>query len=529
MSEFNLIDEAWIPCIDLDGKRVDYGIRDCLIRAHVLREICDDSPLVTVAIHRLLLAILYRAYNGPREFVAWKDIFTNGRFRGDAIDAYLNGWKDSFDILSNSLPFYQMAGLETRKAVPVHRLATECASGNNATLFDHNVDSTKDSWTYAETAQQLVACQSFALGFGKSGNARIDGIEEELPYSKDSVALRGMNIWLQGANLFETLCINLVPVGDDSIPPWELGNPNIYRDKREGEKRRVVSAFGVVDRMTWQGRLIRLVGHEGGIAEVYYTQGRSADKSDGDPMKCYRASKNEGIVPLPLSANKAAWRDIHSVLMIPDSRSGEKRPEVLNLIARARDAGIVDAVKPFGINVVGLATAPSKAGKFLLWRHERIRVHPSVIADASLIRRLGSLVGNAEYAANEIRSRARRLCRLLLAPNCESPGGDQPDPKDVNRLAGVIDSRPAFWARLEKHFYPLLEDLPDDKAAASDVWRGHIKQEAQRALEESIRMLGTNARAIQAIARVQTRFTDADLNLSMKKAHRALQKGGVEQ
>lgn len=522
-----MIDEAWIPCIGQDGRRIDHGIRDCLVQAHMLREICDDSPLVTVAIHRLLLAILYRAYNGPQEFAGWTAIYTNGSFRSNVIDPYLDAWRDYFNLLGGVRPFYQMEELETRKPVHIQRLATECASGNNATLFDHSGNATGVSWTYGQAARGLVACQSFALGFGKSGYARINGIEEELPYSRDSIALRGMNIWLQGANLFETLCINLVPVEDDSVPPWELDNPNMHRDRLEGKERKVVSAFGVVDRMTWQGRLIRLVEHDGQIAQMYYTQGRSADKSDSDPMKCYRASKKEGTMPLPLSANKAAWRDIHSVLMIPAAHSRERRPESLNLVTQARDAGIVDVAKTFGMNVVGLATERGKAGKFLLWRHERMPVDASVITDESLLERLGTLVRSAEAAADELKSRMKRLCRLFLSPDCESSGGGKPDPKEVARLADVIDSRPVFWARLEKHFYLLLESLPTSRDTASDIWCGHIKREAQRALEESVRMLGTSARAIQAIARVHRVFTDADLSPSVEKARNAGRKEGV--
>lgn len=508
------------------------GIRECLVRARELREICDDSPLVTVAIHRLLLAILYRAYGGPRDFTDWKRIFAEERLRTDVVEPYLNAWRCRFDILSNEYPFCQMADLETRKPVPICRLATECASGNNATLFDHSEDAVAVSWPHARVARQLLASQAFALGFGRSGNATIGGNEEVLPYSKDSIALRGMTIWLQGSDLFETLCVNLVPVEDDSVPSWELDDPNTHRDKLEGKERRVVSAFGVVDRMTWQSRLIRLVSNGRGVcgvSRVYYTQGRSADKSDGDPMKCYRTSKEEGIVALSLSANKAAWRDIHSVLMTPPARGREKRPEALNLVARARGAGVIDAAKPFGINVVGLATAPQKAGKFLLWRHDRMPVHASIIADDGLIERLGTLIVNAEEAADEMRSRTRRLCRLFLSRDCESPGGSQPDPKDVTRLADVIDSRPAFWARLETHFYVLLEALPESRDVASDAWHAHIKREAERALKESVKVLGTSARAIQAIARIPTTFTNADLNPSMKRGNRALQKGATPQ
>ncbi|MCK4392068.1 type I-E CRISPR-associated protein Cse1/CasA, partial [Candidatus Bipolaricaulota bacterium] len=152
MAEFNLIDELWIPCIDLRGKQVEYGIRETLLKAHELREICDDSPLVTVAIHRLLLAILYRAHDGPRDFTAWKSMYSLGGFDEQVVGCYLAQWKNRFDIFSDDRPFYQMGSLETRIPVPVNRLATECASGNNATLFDHSEDETGANWSQVQVA-----------------------------------------------------------------------------------------------------------------------------------------------------------------------------------------------------------------------------------------------------------------------------------------------------------------------------------------------------------------------------------------
>ena len=74
MAVFSLIEEPWIPCIDLEGRNVEHSIRETLLEAHQLREVCDDSPLVTVAIHRLLLAILYRAFEGP-SYKTWKELY----------------------------------------------------------------------------------------------------------------------------------------------------------------------------------------------------------------------------------------------------------------------------------------------------------------------------------------------------------------------------------------------------------------------------------------------------------------------
>jgi len=98
VTEFNLIDEPWIPCIALNGKSAEFGIRDALLKAHELREICDDSPLVTVAIHRLLLAILYRVHGGPEDYATWKRIYASGVFDRSAGTTYLERWKSRFDL-----------------------------------------------------------------------------------------------------------------------------------------------------------------------------------------------------------------------------------------------------------------------------------------------------------------------------------------------------------------------------------------------------------------------------------------------
>lgn len=533
MSDFNLIENPWIPCIDLQGRSVEYGICDTLLKAHELREICDESPLVTVAIHRLLLAILYRAHEGPCDFRSWRALYQRGSFDQSKVTGHLNLHRSRFNLVDDDYPFFQMAKLETKTPISVTRLATECASGNNATLFDHTIDEEEVSWTAARAARWLVGCQSFALGFGKSGDATINGQKETLPYSADAIALRGMNIWLQGATAFETLMVNLAPSYDNSLPPWELEDSHKYRDKLNGKARTQVSSSGIVDRFTWQSRLVRFLPRDGVFSKMYFTQGRSADKSPGDPMKVYRTTEDEGFSALPLSSSKAAWRDAHSILAIPSGDSKEQRPECFNLLARARSDGAIAPGEKFVVQVVGLASAPKKAGKFLLWRHERMPITVEILNDLNLIERLGGLLQNAEQAAYELNYRTRRIAKLYL-----SPDGQEPDKDEVTKVAESIDPRPAYWARMEKHFFALLEHLPEDwdnanegwksdeKQTATKEWREQVKKEAKKALEESTCSLGTTARAIQAVARVRTDFNDDDLKPKQQTTAKKKTKGG---
>lgn len=534
MAEFNLVDEPWIPCIAFGGGGMEQSIRDTLLNAHRVREICDDSPLVTVSIHRLLLAILYRAYNGPRDFAAWRSLVGGGCFDSNKVSAYLDRWRQRFDLFGTSHPFFQTGGLETRKVASVNRLATEFASGNNTTLFDHSLDDDEVSWEPAVAARRLVACQSFALGFGKSATARIDGKDEQRPYSSDAIALRGMNVWLQGRSLFLTLMINLAPCVDASLPAWEFERSNKYRDESNGRR---FSALGIVDRLTWQSRLIRLMGNGRKVSSMFFTQGRTADKSVGDPMKVYRLSKQGGISALPLSSGKAAWRDAHSILSLPAPSTNERRPECFNLVARARGVGLLGADEHFAAQVVGLASAQKKAGKFLLWRHDRMPVPGRLLVNDNLIERLGTLLQKAEQVAIALENRTRRIARLYLSPECESTNGRQPDEKEVKRLTITIDPTPSYWARLEGHFFELLERLPDDWDRASGDWKTDDNQMASRtwekktlaeaslAVKESIQSLGRTARAVRAVARVGTDFYD-DALLGSGPNRRGARSGG---
>jgi len=145
-------------------------------------------------------------------------------------------------------------------------------------------------------------------------------------------------------------------------------------------------------------------------------------------------------------------------------------------------------------------------------------VPAALLSDVNLIERLGLLLEQAELVARELNNRVRSIAKRYL-----SPDGSKPDPNEVNNVANSIDPRPAYWARLEQHFFVLLEKLPydwdvdkggwktDDQLTAHQKWRGRILREAKRALKESISSLGTTARAIQAVARVRINFSDYDL------------------
>ncbi len=340
-------------------------------------------------------------------------------------------------------------------------------------------------------------------------------------------------LWLERDNLLETLMLNLVDydLTDTDLPIWEkpltvhvlrVRQPQKAREgdlDKDGKQIKIgqklgdyreASPTGPVQLFTWPSRAIRLNKPENGhVKAVHFTQGLKLSDHPVDPMKPY---DREGQ-PINLQRHKAAWRDVHPILDIQPRHN-----RTVLALAHAARSGIATA----RLNVAGVARG-REAAKILLWRHEQMSVPAPLLADINLIERLGGLLENAKQAASELNNRTRRIAKLYLAPEAESSDGRQPDKDEVTKVAECIDPRPAYWARLEEHFFDLLEGLPgewdemnddwkpNDQQTATNAWREHVKGEAWRALEESIRSLGTTARAIQAVARVRTDFNDKDL------------------
>ena len=86
---FNLTTEPWIPCERIDGDVVELSTREALVQAHQLRGIVDPSPLVQASLHRHLLAVLHRVYDGPRSLSQWAKIHDAGAFDASKVDEYL--------------------------------------------------------------------------------------------------------------------------------------------------------------------------------------------------------------------------------------------------------------------------------------------------------------------------------------------------------------------------------------------------------------------------------------------------------
>jgi len=513
---FNLVDEPWIPVIWRDGRAGEVGLRDALVHAHEIRELVDGSPLVTVSLHRLLLAILHRNL-GPRTFTAWKELWKRGQWDAAKLDAYFAAWGHRFDLFDAERPFYQVTQMDDNPQVhPPARLAEERAQGNNATLFDHNFRSSPVPMSAADAARCLVTRQTFAVGGGKS----------EPFYFCDAPAVVGFVVMAAGTNFFETLALNLTEYGsghrialsEQDAPIWEQEIP--ATPERSGTRPR-----GPVDYLTWQSRRIRLLadGDPPVVVGCQFAQGLRIDPSTLDSMKPYTRSQQEGWVARRLDPDRALWRDSHAILQ--ESDAAGRRPDVFNWLARIDEArldGDIEARSAYEVTIGGLARNPRNAADVLFWRHERFTVPLAYLHDESLLGKLavgltwaenvGRLLrpGLEQITIDDRRVNVPRPFQVLAEALLPSVGG-RPDRKRVDAVIGHLAPERRYWSKLEVSFRHLLEALPDDQREDEEYgvvygeqtlpeWAARLRAGAWDAFQEATRGLDRSARALEAVA-----------------------------
>ena len=484
---FNLIDQPFIPCVTREGQHAEFSLLETLTRAHEIRELCDESPLVTIALHRLLLAILHRNV-GPDSYDAWKALWDAGRFDADVLTAYFDQWRDRFDLFDEQHPFYQTADLTTDKPDAAARLVRHVAQTFTDSLFNHTVQNSYPQLSFAEVARHLVVEQSLAM----SGGAGY--VSSHPSYS--------IMFLPSGRSLFETLLLNLVWYDDehpipspdpDDRPTWELDSfPAGNRAPR-----------GYLESLTWQPRRIRLIPEADGVREVAYVKGPRCEHValKPDPMLAYRASKQSGVYPYSFSPERSLWRDSAALFTASDGDGSSEffRPDVLNHLMtlsgparRFLDPDIELDLKAFGIL--------GKNASIEFWRNESLPLPLAYLSDADRVADLQNALDHAEFAGRALFGCTKTLVTQLLAPD-----GRKPDATRVTSMAKSLAPDRPFWSRLERPFRRLLHGLvqsSDDGQLLVARWACQtVRPAAIRAFEEATEQLDHSARTLRAVAR----------------------------
>ncbi|WP_199489951.1 type I-E CRISPR-associated protein Cse1/CasA [Meiothermus sp. QL-1] len=467
MAKFNLLEEPWIPVLE-GGQVREVSLREALFRATSIERIETPSPLEEAALHRLLLAVLYRAAP-PRDLDEALDLLGKGGFDRGGLDAYLNTHQDRFFLFHDTTPFLQIADLPDQDPLPWSKLLPELSNGNNPTLFDHTLNSNPPTASYAQAARALVVHQTFAPG---ESLWRLD-----VPAAKDAPLARPAAFLVTGRNLFETLVLNLVPQRDPGKPIWE--QPPLCTKDVEGYATQW-PLEGAARVYTWPARGVRLLDQGNGVRFMAYGPGvMPQDVGWRDPMVAYRQKNKTGqILTLRLSMEKSFWRDFGA--MLPGA--GGSWPAALSHAAQvATEVKLIPSIRVLG-QVSGLA-------KMLDIRREVYPLPPGLISPKgeALLQRALEL---AEELGQRLQTAAWRLAQEVLGTD---------DRRQLQAFRNSLPLLRLYWAELDGSFPRFLEAL--NHPGAMDLWREELKKAARRAWEETRRSLGTQARHLKALVR----------------------------
>lgn len=479
MAKYNLLEEPWIPILK-DAHVMELSLSECLLRSPAIERIETSSPLEEAVLHRLLLAILHRALDGPKDLDEALDWLEAGSFPTAPIEAYLEQYHDRFFLFHEIAPFFQVPDLpEDKSREPWVSLRFELASGNNPTLFDHTTEEDFPLATYAEVARSLLVRQAYHPGGRSCGSKK----NLESGPLADAAALLPL-----GKSLFETLVLNLPPYdagGDEPI--WEA--EPLRSAKLEGYT--LTRPFSGVCRVyTWLTAGVRLLDDGDRVRNVSWGPGvKRLPVSFRDPMVGYRLGRAGDWERIGLKEERSFWRDFTAML---PARQDEWPATLTHSSTVARDVNT-----SCNLRVIGRVRGRQQA-KILDVRRE-VYPLPGDLLSAAAQADLQQALTKAEEVGQGLEKAGCRLARDVLG---ETDPEKKMDPKHLKKLRAFVNSLPLlrlFWADLDAAFPHFLERLGQPEALVN--WRLALRRAAWQAWGTTRDSLGHAGRHLKGIAR----------------------------
>lgn len=348
--EYNLLDEPWIPVRLLDGTITDVGLLELLRRSTDIADLACELPTQSIAIQRLILAIVYRVAT-PRDMQDWVRQWDEGAPTEQMIE-YLERWRDRFYLFGGRFPFMQVADLRTAKnsVSGLEKLIADVPNGEQ--FFTTRHGQALACISASEAARWLVHAQAYdpsGIRSGAVGDSQVKG-GKGYPIGPAWCGHLGL-VWLKGKDLDETLVLNLIPAAtaelrgidcstDWGACSWEDPEPesSVRGDYSLLDPAGTPKELSIPRLLTWHSRRIRLVGDSSGVTGVVLAQGDKLAPQEMrlyEPQSLWRYStpqskkfKTDVYMPRKFEAGRALWRNLPGTLPTVATVQGvDKQPK----------------------------------------------------------------------------------------------------------------------------------------------------------------------------------------------------------
>ena len=350
----NLVTEAWIPVVGLDGKPDTASLMQVFTEGIQFSDLAV-RPHERIALMRLLVCIAQAALNGPEDIDAW-DNAPNAL--PQAAKEYLEKWEKSFNLFDSDKPFLQIAklgkplkvkpdknpdsetssdnkrgkkkGTEENKADksneqnPVSKLDFALASQNNSALLDHQATAPMPREFSPEwIALNLLTFQNFSSS-GRIGVALWDKVESSgggSSFASPCLQKLMLHTFIRRTTLFDTICANLMTKNQVSmyLSPYEWGKP-LWELSPDSALDQVAIANTIE---TYLGRLVPIsrwikIAPQGGemiLANGFTYPGHPDRPADATATEILVEIKKKQERKLIKADEKNMWRQLPAILV----------------------------------------------------------------------------------------------------------------------------------------------------------------------------------------------------------------------
>lgn len=459
-NRYNLIDEPWIPVVDVG--RV--SLRQIFSRSD-LRAL-SGNPVQKVSLTKLLLAICQAACT-PDDDEQWRELGAEG-LASRCLD-YLGRWHERF-YLYGEQPFLQMPAIAAAEVKSYGTVLPEVATGNTTVLNQAQVERELSD---ADKAVLLVGLMGFALGGKKTDNSVIlspsyagkQNDKGKPSTGKPGPAVAHMGLLhntMQGETLWQTLWLNLLTrqqVEECQRYPQGVGTPP-WEQMLAGEDCTVARQL----KASLMGRLLPLcrfclltaegLHYSEGVAHLNYKEGIT------DPTVAVNYS---GKDPKALWANpeKRPWRELTALLSFYAQQQSQGM-ECLQLRAGVNRA--TEMVESFAVWSGGLRVSSNAGEQYASGSDDFVEsivwLHSAEMGDWWFAQ-LQLEVGALDELAKSLYGRVQAYFKDFKV-----------DDKDASKLAAQATH--LFWQLCERDFQALVDSC--DQSADSQATRQQLRR-----------------------------------------------------
>jgi CRISPR system Cascade subunit CasA len=520
MASFNVATELWIPVVRLDGSSGEASLISVFDDAHTIRRIVGETPSMTAAIHRLLIACALRAF-GPEDSAAWATLWTDKSFPIARLREYVARIEQHLDLFDPNRPFLQCPAVADVTPTSAAKLVPHRSTGNNRTLFDHTTANDETLLTPAEAARWLVTLQTYDPG----------GLKTPYHTTKSSQAAPGNRIAImlvEGSTLKETLLLNMTPYDPGGEQPpmttpadrpmWEADPPAPEPDERH--------SHGWTDLLTWPSRRVwlstRTVSGETVVDKVVITPGTKLksesrdvewmaafrrprlDAKDRSPAAKKRQAKYGPWYAVRLQDRRGVWRHTTEFLLAPSTFEANNRQRALTLthVADMVEDGHIPPETIYTLRVFGQQLDKN-------WAVIEQVFEETVAAPVALLR----VDPKAELVIGYTVQLADQVGTALI--NMER------DYRKTFQAKGDSNLDLAFWPQLAQPFDQFLRELAHaltsdrNVQTATQMWSSQVKDLGRKVTQRWVDGAPRRGRNIEAAAENYGRFI-LQLNLALR-------------